>query len=680
MPTQTVRRVALPTAVLITAAGLVGVTTGAAAADDSVVSVAGSHPAWANAANDAGAAPAAEPVLGQIVLKLRDPAGARQLALAVATPGSASYRKTVTPRQWIDRFSPDATQYAALVARLRGQGLTITGTPESRLYVTFTGTAALVAAAFDTPLHRYSRHGSLSTAPATNAKLPASMAGSVSAVDITEPAAHLQPASYQPGARHPAGSTSASTGPAYDKPCSSYYGQYVERVPVAYGQRSFPTVLCGYEPKQIRSAYGADALLAKGVDGHGLTIAFTDAFASPTLRADVNTFSSSRGEPTVSLQQIVPSPSDYAEYDACGGEAGWQVEQTLDAIALHDVAPKASLLYVGAADCDTGFEVALSTILDRRLADVVSNSWGAPDALVNGDDFVPGQVEVINNLSLQAAAEGIGLYFCSGDEGDGTDLDGVTAPWFPASLPFVTAVGGTSVGIDAQGKVALETGWGPTFDAIVPDANGTIGYVDPLPGSLFFGGAGGGQSTLAAEPAYQKALVPNTFVRWAADGAGHRGARRRVHRPAHRHARRQLARRLRGVPRGWHLHRRSPRRRTLVAGRAGQRAEHRVPQPGAVRPRRVERRCHPGRPAGPYRSGLRLWRRDGVPADPRPGHDAEDPDRLRHRHRPRIGHRPGDGQGREPTLTISRRRRTRRRSGWPRAATAAAPVPGSPRR
>ena len=680
MPTQTVRRVALPTAVLITAAGLVGVTTGAAAAEDSVVSVAGSHPAWANAANDAGAAPAAEPVLGQIVLKLRDPAGARQLALAVSTPGSASYRKTVTPRQWIDRFSPDATQYAALVARLRGQGLTITGTPESRLYVTFTGTAGLVAAAFDTPLHRYSRHGSLSTAPATNAKLPASMAGSVSAVDITEPAAHLQPASYQPGARHPAGSTSASTGPAYDKPCSSYYGQYVERVPVAYGQRSFPTVLCGYEPKQIRSAYGADALLAKGVDGHGLTIAFTDAFASPTLRADVNTFSSSRGEPAVSLQQIVPSPSDYAEYDACGGEAGWQVEQTLDAIALHDVAPKASLLYVGAADCDTGFEVALSTILDRRLADVVSNSWGAPDALVNGDDFVPGQVEVINNLSLQAAAEGIGLYFCSGDEGDGTDLDGVTAPWFPASLPFVTAVGGTSVGIDAQGKVALETGWGPTFDAIVPDANGTIGYVDPLPGSLFFGGAGGGQSTLAAEPAYQKALVPTrlsggqrTVPDIAALADGYTGL--------------LIGMRDVSAPGGYEefpvggTSIATPLVAALsLAGRAGQRAEHRVPQPGAVRPRRVERRCHPGRPAGPYRSGLRLWRRDGVPADPRPGHDAEDPDRLRHRHRPRIGHRPGDGQGREPTLTISRRRRTRRRSGWPRAATAAAPVPGSPRR
>ena len=478
MPILTVRRMAVPAAVLIAAGGLVGLTSGSAAADDPGVPIAGSHPAWASAANDAGAAPAAEPVLGQIVLKLRDRAGAQQLALAVATPGSAAYRRYVTPRQWIDRFSPDAARYASLVARLRRQGLTITGTPESRLYVTFTGTADQVAAAFDTPLHRYRRHGSVSTAPVASAKLPASIAADVSSLDISEPVAHLHPASYQPGAPAPGGSTSARTGPAYDKPCSSYYGQYNERVPAAYGQRSFPTVLCGYEPKQIRSAYGVDGLLAKGIDGRGLTIAFTDAFASPTLRADVNTFSAARGEPAVSLQQIVPDPSDYAEYDACGGEAGWQVEQTLDAVALHDIAPKASLLYVGAADCDAGFEVALSTILDRRLADVVSNSWGAPDALVNGDGFVPGQVEAIGNLSLQAAAEGIGLYFCSGDEGDGTDLDGVTAPWFPASLPLVTAVGGTSVGIDAKGKVALETGWGPTFDAIVPDADGNIGYVD----------------------------------------------------------------------------------------------------------------------------------------------------------------------------------------------------------
>ena len=508
MPTLTVRRLALPTAALIAAASLVGLTSGSAAADDPGVPIPGSHPAWASAANDAGAAPAAEPVLGQIVLKLRDPAGAQQLALAVSTPGSAAYRKYVTPRQWIDRFSPDAARYASLVSRLRRQGLTITGTPESRLYVTFTGTADQVAAAFDTSLHRYRRHGSISTAPTANAKLPASMAADVSSLDISQPVDHLHPASYQPGAPEPRRVDVSVDGPGLRQALLLLLRPVQRARPAAYGQRSFPTVLCGYEPKQIRSAYGADGLLSKGIDGRGLTIAFTDAFASPTLRADVNTFSAARGEPSVSLQQIVPDPSDYAEYDACGGEAGWQVEQTLDAVALHDVAPKASLLYVGAADCDAGFEVALSTILDRRLADVVSNSWGAPDALVNGDGFVPGQVEAIGNLSLQAAAEGIGLYFCSGDEGDGTDLDGVTAPWFPASLPSSPPSGVRPSASTRKGHVALETGWGPTFDAIVPDADGNIGYVDPLPGSLFFGGSGGGQSTSPPSRATRRMSCP----------------------------------------------------------------------------------------------------------------------------------------------------------------------------
>ena len=348
MPTLTVRRMAVPAAALIAAGGLVGLTTGSAAADDSGVPIPGSHPAWATAANDAGTAPAAEPVLGQIVLKLRDRAGAQQLALAVATPGSAAYRRYVTPRQWIDRFSPDAARYASLVARLRRQGLTITGTPESRLYVTFTGTADQVAAAFDTSLHRYRRHGSVSTAPMASAKLPASIAADVSSLDISQPVAHLHPASYQPGVSGPrrvdvsVARVRPTTSPAPPTTASTTSGSLS-----AYGKRSFPTVLCGYEPKQIRSAYGADGLVSKGIDGRGLTIAFTDAFASPTLRADVNTFSAARGEPAVSLQQIVPDPSDYAEYDACGGEEGWQVEQTLDAVALHDVAPKASLALCG---------------------------------------------------------------------------------------------------------------------------------------------------------------------------------------------------------------------------------------------------------------------------------------------------------------------------------------------
>ena len=71
----------------------------------------------------------------------------------------------------------------------------------------------------------------------------------------------------------------------------------------------------------------------------------------------------------------------------------------------------------------------------------------------------------------------------------------------------MTSVGGTSVGLDNKGKVTLETGWGDARDPLVVGADGNPAYGQPLPGT-FFGGAGGGVSSLFAEPAYQRGVVP----------------------------------------------------------------------------------------------------------------------------------------------------------------------------
>jgi subtilase family serine protease len=76
----------------------------------------------------------------------------------------------------------------------------------------------------------------------------------------------------------------------------------------------------------------------------------------------------------------------------------------------------------------------------------------------------------------------------------------------------VTAVGGTSLGIDQNGNKAYETGWGDTLDKIVRDANGNPVYSAPLPGNLLGGGAGGGVSAVFAQPAYQKGVVPTALA------------------------------------------------------------------------------------------------------------------------------------------------------------------------
>lgn len=497
------------------ALSLTGVSA-ASAADRT--SYAGSVPRWATPANDQGVAAADETFEGELYLPLRNQAGAEALAKAVSSPG-AGYRLGLTPAQWISRFSPTKADSDAVVAFLTGAGLTISAVPASRQYVVFRGTAAQLDAAFGTSLHSYSHAGSTLVAPSTVPSLPASLGTKVSALGLDQSRSLTRPDSIKQG-DIPSDSTGVQTfgrqaaaAPVITTPCSNYIGEHIVTVPAAYnGQTKYSTYNCGYTPAQLRSAYGISAL-PKSQNGAGQTVAIIDAYASPTIVSDVNAYSAALGEPGLAAgqyQQIVPTPAQFVDQDACGLPSGWQGEQTLDVEAVHALAPGAKVLYVGGFNCGGGLDVAMSKILDGKLANIVSNSYG------NIGEDVPADVLAgENNLYIQAAGEGIGLYFSSGDNGDEVASLGDAEPDFAASSPWVTAVGGTSLGIDKKGKISFETGWGDTIDQIVasPTAPGGLAYTEPLPGSRFVGGAGGGASTVFAQPWYQRGIVPASLAK-----------------------------------------------------------------------------------------------------------------------------------------------------------------------
>jgi subtilase family serine protease len=98
--------------------------------------------------------------------------------------------------------------------------------------------------------------------------------------------------------------------------------------------------------------------------------------------------------------------------------------------------------------------------------------------------------------------------FSSGDDGDqsagGTDLASKSVS-FPADLPYVTGVGGTSVAIDKHGKRVFEYGWQTDYSPLVNNAWG-----DPAWSS----GGGGGTSKLFAQPFYQQGKVPASISQY----------------------------------------------------------------------------------------------------------------------------------------------------------------------
>ncbi|GAB3804359.1 S53 family peptidase [Humibacter antri] len=507
------------TAILATGASIVALSAVGmpAASAASRVDYSGSVPAWATSANESGSPAADTTVEGELYLHLRDEQGATNLAIAVSTPGTRQYRNWLSPRQWISRYSPTQKTYDAVVSYLKLQGLMITGTPASRQYVVYRGTPAQLNSAFATTLHTYAHDGHQLVAPSSAPSLPSDVGTSVSAVSLDQSRMLTKPDSIQQGdipsssaPTTPQRQMREATTPTVNAPCSTYWAQNTVTVPPAYnGQTQYPTNICGYVPKQLRSAYNLDGWSRWGINGSGQTVAIIDAYASPSIESDVNQYSAQNDEPTLSrgqYTQIVPDPSQFSDTALCQEPSGWQSEQTLDVESVHAIAPKAKVLYVGGFNCGGGLDIAMSKILDNRLANIVSNSYGDV-----GEDVPADVIAGEQNLHIQAAGEGIGLYFSSGDNGDEAASLGYASPDFPASSPYVTAVGGTSIGVDQNGKLVMEVGWGDQADVIQKDAAGSLSYTDPLPGTLFAGGAGGGVSAVNAEPAYQKGVVPDSL-------------------------------------------------------------------------------------------------------------------------------------------------------------------------
>jgi subtilase family serine protease len=178
---------------------------------------------------------------------------------------------------------------------------------------------------------------------------------------------------------------------------------------------------------------------------------------------------------------------------------GWYGEETLDVEAVHGMAPAAKIVYVGAPNNFQDLDAALNHVVDKKLASIVTNSYGFTTELLQ-----PGYIKPYEDTIEQGVAEGIGIYFSSGDNGDESQVEGYRTTDWPASSPYVTAVGGTTLAAGASNNYLFETGWGTTTSSWTGSA-----WSPAAPGSWLYGG-GGGVSQIFAEPSYQQGVVPSS--------------------------------------------------------------------------------------------------------------------------------------------------------------------------
>jgi subtilase family serine protease len=428
-----------------------------------------------------------------VYLSWNDPSAVQSLAQAVSDPHSASYRNYLTPAQFRTRFAPSQAQVGAVQSWLRSQGFSVEYTPQNNHYVSAEGTVAQAEAAFGTSFGMYNVQGLTVRSPSADVSIPSSLAGIVSGVIGLDDSAQFVHTNHTTG--------DAPPPPAFvsAQPCSTYWGEkQATGFTNPYGSGTLPYAPCGYTPQQIKGAYGIS-----GHDGSGQTVAIIDAYAAPTIAQDVNQWSANRGLPTMTANQftqvVAPGTYHHPERGQKQDPQGWYGEETLDVEAVHGMAPAANIVYVGAPNNFQDLDAALNYVVDKDVAQIVTNSYGFPTELLP-----PGYIKPQEDTILQGVAEGIGIYFSSGDNSDESLVEGyVTTDW-PASSPFVTSVGGTTLAVGASNNYLFETGWGTTTSSWTGTA------WSPTPPGTWLYGAGGGVSRIFAEPSYQQGVVPSS--------------------------------------------------------------------------------------------------------------------------------------------------------------------------
>jgi subtilase family serine protease len=481
----------------------------------------GNRPAWAVPANLVGRVAADEHIAIQVQLALHNQQAADAELADISNPDSVNYGKFLTDEEFNAKYAPTAADIAAVQAHLSSFGLNVTLVADNNAFIAAEGTASQLEKAFSTELGLYNAGAAVKRAPINNISIPSSLSARISTVLGMVQPTEFGPTNVRRGAVSHGAAVAAVAAknphahPAADAGgdvCSEWYGQVPDTTdPVYPGYAPLTYAPCGYKPGNIRAGYGFTDIVRKGNDGSGQSIAIVDAFLSPTLLLDAQTYAANNDtDYPLKASQLV---TVWAPGTPQTPDTGWYGEQTLDVEAAHAIAPGAKIVAVAAQSAfDADLIAAINLAVSKKLGSVISNSYG----MIEQQGFI--DFLAWKPVLTQAGLKGIGVYFSSGDDGDETINLGSPSADFPASSDLVTAVGGTSLALGQTGNVIFESGWetGASFldPAVVTDGGVTTTPPtwDPAPPGFFVFGAGGGWSTVFEQPTWQKGVVPNSFA------------------------------------------------------------------------------------------------------------------------------------------------------------------------
>ncbi len=402
--------------------------------------------------------------IGYVTLLLKPDASLESFLMDLETPSSPNYHGWLTPEQFADRFGFSSTDIAKLTGWLESQGLKVNDVARGRHWITFSGTAERIGRALHTEVHHYLVNGALHFANAGDPSIPEafeSVVGGFLGLSDFTPRSMLIRAPNQPS---PTGDYTAGAN------------HYIA-------------------PDDFATIYDVARLYNAGINGAGQTLVI--AGESDINLADIEAFRA--------MFHLPPNNPQAMLFGSDPGFNGAQLEADLDLEWSGAVARNANIIYA----YSTSALLAAEYAVDQYLASVISLSFGDCEAYASS---------AYRAVAQQANAQGMTMFASSGDWGAATCDAGNSTPQvttgpsvsLPASLPEVTAVGGTE--LNDGGGIYWARSNGSTGASALSYIPETAWNDTAVANSLEAGG--GGASTLFSKPLWQTgAGVPNDNAR-----------------------------------------------------------------------------------------------------------------------------------------------------------------------
>jgi subtilase family serine protease len=399
-----------------------------------------------------------------LALPSSDPAGLAEFVRHVSTPGDSLYRQYITTQQFAQKFGGNPDDYAYLESWATTNGLRLSQESASRINLVVRGSASQLQNIFKTQLNTYrAPDGQTFCSASIRPTIPAEIASRVSGV----------------------------VGLTSGKPLAPQvqFAQVLGEDPSVKSDKMRTDTAGGtgpggtYSAKDLRTAYSIPTF--GSLSKNTIIAVFEQGFYKVSDTHVYFEKNQLRGVKQIPVA-VDSSPIQFEE--------AIELEACLDVDSIVGINPDVAevLVYIDDYNNDpfnVAIPAAITAVANDDKAQILSISYGQEEG-GQGDSAM----EAENTALQQCAAEGITVLASSGDYGAYGDFFYYVPynVYDPASQPYVTGVGGTSLFTGVGEGYIDEEAWNDLGD---------------------FGGAtGGGISSYWSIPTYQSTIPPSGYT------------------------------------------------------------------------------------------------------------------------------------------------------------------------